>query len=90
MGDQEGFVEKLSLIANQARTCVETLSKIEASREETGRLPERSVDGDQRPEGAGTGERAGSVSPSRREGVNINSRLQTIGEVEVARGSSLA
>ena len=62
-------------------------------REETGRLQEGSVGVNQplHSEGDGAGERAGSASPSRRdEGVNIDSLLRTIGEVEVARGSRLA
>ena len=60
---------------------------------ETSGLQEGSVSGLQplHPEDAGTGERAGSASPSRRdEGVIIKSLRQTIGEVEVAGGSSLA
>ena len=41
MGDQESIVDVLkALLENQARTFEEKLSKIEASREETGRLQE--------------------------------------------------
>ena len=39
--------------------------------------------------GAGTGERAGSVS-GRRDGAGIDSLLRIIGEVEVARGGMFA
>ena len=50
-----------------------------------------SVVGDQRlhSEGTGTGQQARFASGDRCEGVNIHSLLQTIGEVEVASGSSL-
>ena len=91
MGDQESTVEKPKApLQNQARTFEYSLSKIEASREQTGRLKQGSAGGDQHAEGAGAGARAGSASGHRDEGANINSELQSIGLVEVARGSSLA
>ena len=84
MGDQECVVEQFkALLENQARTSEQSLPKIETSREETfGGLQEGSVVGDHplHPEGAGTGERAGSSPLSRRgQRVNISSLLQTIG-----------
>ena len=45
MGDQESIVEVLkALLENQARTFEERLSKIEATREETGRLQEEGME----------------------------------------------
>ena len=69
------------------------MSKTETSREETGVLQGGSIGGDQPLyyEGAGTGEQEVSAAGRRDKGVNINNLLQqTIGEVEVARGSCFA
>ena len=92
MGEKEVFVEELkALIGNQARTfALKTNCRrlmLLGKRRQTAR---RVCPWTQHPEGAGTGERAGSASQRSREGVSISSRLQTISEVEVARGSTLA
>ena len=70
MGDEESIVEELqALLENLGRTLEGRLSKVETSREETDRLQEGYVGGGMplHREGAGTGERAGSASPSRRD-----------------------
>lgn len=92
MTDSDYRVEALkALLETLARTFEETLSRIDASRENTGGLKEGPVGGDQTsyPKGAGTGEQAGSAS-GRRCGAIIDSVLLAVGEAATARGSDTA
>lgn len=94
--DQDHVVNELKALleaqaATQARASEELLSRIEASRESTGGLEKGPVGGDwpSYSTGADTGERAGSSS-SHRGGVIVESLLRAVGEVQIARGGSLA
>ena len=82
--------ELKTLVEAQARTFQEMLSRIEASRENTGGLQEGSVGGDQPSysEGPETSELVASAS-SRRDGENIDGLLPAVGAVKNARGSCL-
>lgn len=77
MADQDDILEELkALVKTQARTFEERLARIEAIRKSTGGWEEVPVGGDQPscPEGAGTGELAGSAS-GHRGGVITDSLL---------------